>query len=117
MKFSRPRKKPLIVLLVKRTVLFFFFASIMIILLYIVGTVQEFMEITQRILLRLLVITSIFLSIAALYGSLLDVGFLIAKHRKQFILGIFSYLLLIAFGVGISIIASFLLVLIGGNIT
>jgi hypothetical protein len=81
-----------------------------------VGTVQEFMESTQIILLRFLVVMSIFLSIGALHGSLLDAGFLIIKHRKQSILGMISYLMLIIFGVSISIFASFLLVLAGGNI-
>lgn len=116
MKFRRPRKKPLIALLVKRTVFFFFFASIFIILLYAVGTVQDFMENTQIILLRLLVITGLFLSIAAVYGSLLNVGFLFIKRQKQFFLGIIPYLLLIVFGVSVSAAASFLLVIIGGNI-
>ncbi len=74
------------------------------------------MEITQIILLRLLVITSIFLSIAAVYGSLLDTGFLFIKHQKQFLLGIISYLLLIVFGIVIAVIAAFMLVLVGGNI-
>ncbi len=117
MKFTRPRKKPLIALLVKRTVFFFFFFSLLIILLYVVGTIQEFMESTQLILLRILVIMSIFLSIGALYGSILDAGFLIVKHQKQFLLGIILYLLMIIFGVSISLISSFLLVLVGGNIT
>jgi hypothetical protein len=116
MKFNRPRKKPLIALLVKRTVLFFFFASILLILLYVVGTIQDFMESTQIILLRLLAIMSIFLSIAALYGGLLDIGYFIIKHRRQSLLGILSYVLLIAFGVSISVITSFMLVLAGGNI-
>jgi hypothetical protein len=117
MKFSRPRKKPLIALLVKRTVLFFFFSSVMIILLYIVGTIQEFMESTQIILLRFLVIMSIFLAIGALYGGLLDAGFLIIKRQTQYLFGLFSYFLMIVIGIVISLIASFLLVLIGGNVT
>jgi hypothetical protein len=117
MKFSRPRKKPIIALLVKRTVLFFFFSSIIIILLYVVGTIQGFMESTQLILLRVLAIMSIFLSIGALYGGLLDVGFLFIKHRKQSFWGIISYLLMVLFGVTVSVIASFMLVLVGGNIS
>ena len=117
MKFNRPQKKPLIALMVKRTVFFFFIASLMIIFLYIVGTVQGFMETTQIILLRFLVIMGIFLSIGALYGSILDAGFIFIKHRRQFVLGIISYLLLIIFGVIISVIASFILVLAGGNIS
>jgi hypothetical protein len=116
MKFSRPRKKPLIALLVKRTVFFFFFFSLMIIMLYIVGTFQEFMESTQLILLRFLVVMSIFLSIGALYGSILDAGFFIIKRQRQFLLGIIFYFLMIIFGVCISLIASFLLVLVGGNV-
>jgi hypothetical protein len=89
----------------------------MIILLYVVGTIQEFMESTQLILLRFLVVMSIFLSIGALYGGILDVGFLFAKRRKQFLLGIISYLLLMILGISISLISSFLLVLVEGNIT
>jgi hypothetical protein len=87
----------------------------MIILLYVVGTMQEFMESTQIILLRFLVIMSIFISIGALYGSLLDVVFLFIKRQKQFFFGIIPYFLMIIFGLSVAVIASFLLVLVGGN--
>lgn len=117
MKFTRPQKKPLIALLVKRTVFFFFSFSLLITFLYIVGTIQGFMETTQTILLRLLVIMGIFLSIGALYGSIMDAGFILINHRRRFILGIISYLLLVMFGVTISVISSFILVLTGGNIS
>jgi hypothetical protein len=97
--------------------MFFFFSSLMIILLYVVGTIQEFMESTQLILLRFLMVMSIFLSIGALYGGLLDTGFFFAKRRKHFLWGIVLYFFMIIFGISISIVASFLLVLVGGNIS
>ena len=115
MKFSRPQKKPLVAILVKRTVFFFFSISLLTSFLYAVGTRQGFMEITQIILLRLLIIIGIFLSIGALYGGILDAGLIIFKGRRRYIMGIVSYLLLVIFGVAISLTASFILVLAGGN--
>lgn len=75
------------------------------------------METTQIILLRFLIVTGIFLAIAALYGSLLDAGLLFSKREKHFVLGVFFYLFLIVLGAIISAAAAFLLMLVGGNIT
>ncbi|QQO08148.1 hypothetical protein [Breznakiella homolactica] len=116
MKFSRPAKKSLILILVKRAVFFLLALCLITVFLYVIGTSQGFMDITQIILLRLSTIFAIFLAIGAAYGAILDASMVIRSKRSQYAGGTVVYLLLVVLGGIIAALAAFIIVLSGGNI-
>jgi hypothetical protein len=112
---SRPLKKPFIVILVKRAVLFFFFLCVLVVYLYGIGTVQEFMDRTQLLLLRLSVILGLSLGVGSIYGIILNVWFGLLHIKYRFFGGIGIYLVFGIFGAVIATLAAFIMVAAGGN--
>ncbi|MDR1597034.1 MAG: hypothetical protein LBR99_04945 [Treponema sp.] len=112
---SRPLKKPFIAILVKRAVLFFFFLCVLVVYLYSIGTVQEFMDRTQLLLLRLSVIFGLSLGVGSIYGIILNVW--VGFHNKKYrgLGGIGIYLVFGIFGAAIATLAAFIMVAAGGN--
>jgi len=60
MRFPRLLKEKLLILLISRTALFFFLMCLITIFLYIVGTVQDFIDSTQLFLLKFYCFLGIF---------------------------------------------------------
>jgi hypothetical protein len=115
MKAGEPKKKPFIVILVKRTSLFFFSLSALTVFLYAIGTAQEFMDSTQLLLLRILVILGLCLAMDSLYGAALNIWFFIQKRQFQFAGSSGLYLLSGVLGAAMAIAAAFIIVAAGGN--
>lgn len=114
MKISRPEKKPIIAILVKQTVSFFLGMCVLTIFLYGVGTAQGFMDITQRMLLRLALREGLFLGVGSGYGIMVDCWLLFCG-KFRYVSGIGVYMILGIFGIAVAALAAFILVVAGGN--
>ncbi|MDR2102241.1 MAG: hypothetical protein LBP43_06690 [Treponema sp.] len=87
----------------------------MTIFLYGIGTAQGFMDITQLMLLRLIIILGIFLGIGSVYGIILALWLIRRGLKFRYVGGIGGYLLLSLFGILTALIAAFIVVTAGGN--
>jgi hypothetical protein len=115
MKTAGLTKKPVIAILVKRTVLFFFFLSLLTVFLYAIGTAQEFMDRTQLLLLRILVILGLCLAMDSFYGVILNIWFFIHNRKIRFFGSSGIYFITGALGAVMAIAAAFIIVASGGN--
>jgi hypothetical protein len=115
MKISRPKKKPIIVILVKRTVFFFLTMCFLTLFLYGIGTAQEFMDITQLLLLHLAMLLGIFLAAASVYGMILDFWLVFHNRKFRYLYGAGAYLFLGLFGVLITVLTAFIMAAAEGN--
>jgi hypothetical protein len=115
MRISRPEKKTVIEILVKRTVIFFLGMCFLTIFLYGVGTAQGFMDITQLLILRLIIIFGLFLGVGSVYGIFLTLWLSRKGLKIRYIGGIGGYLFLGLFGILAALIAVFIVVTAGGN--
>jgi hypothetical protein len=115
MRISRPERKTVIEILVKRTVIFFFWMCLFTIFLYGIGTAQGFMDITQLLILRLIIIFGLFLGVGSVYGIILTLWLTRKGLKIRYIGGIGAYLFLVFFGILTSLAAAFILVTAGGN--
>jgi hypothetical protein len=113
--WSRPEKKPILALLVKRTVFFFFIMCVLTVFLYGIGTVREFMDTTQEVLLRLAAVFGFLLAVGAVYGIGVDLWFILYKGKYRFFLGVGGYAALGIFGILVAAAATFIVVISGGN--
>ncbi|MDR2631564.1 MAG: hypothetical protein LBC60_11645 [Spirochaetaceae bacterium] len=112
---SRPKKKPILAILVKRTVFFFFTMCIFTVFLYGIGTIQGFMDTTQHVLLRLSIILGFSLAVGSIYGILLDLWFIFRQGKRRFFWGIGGYIGMGMLGAAIAALATFIVVVSGGN--
>lgn len=115
MGISLPKKKSILVILVKRTVFFFFTMCVFTIFLYGIGTIQGFMDTTQQIMLRLIIIMGFSLAVGSIYGILLDLWLAFYEKKRRFFWGIGGYIGMGLFGAAIAAAATFIVVLSGGN--
>jgi hypothetical protein len=111
----RPQKKSILVLLVKRTVFFFFTMCVFTVFLYGIGTIQEFMDTTQQIMLRLSIILGFSLAVGSIYGILLDLWVFFYERNRRFLWGIGGYIGMGLFGAAIAAVATFIVVVSRGN--
>jgi hypothetical protein len=111
----RPEKKPVIAILVKRAILFFFFLCALTVFLYGIGTVQEFMDRTQLMLLGLSVLFGLSLAVGSIYGIALNFWLIFHNRRYRFFGGAGLYIVLGLFGAAIAALAAFIIVASGGN--
>jgi hypothetical protein len=116
MKLPNPLDSKLFPLLVKRTVLFFLIMCFISLFLYIIGTVQGFMDDTQLFLLRLGAGMSILLALSSLYGLVLDLALFFREKSLRFVRGAGVYAFLGVLGGVIAASASFIISASGGNI-
>jgi hypothetical protein len=116
MKLPKPPDSKLFPLLVNRAVVFFLIMCFISLFLYIIGTVQGFMDDTQLFLLRIGAGMSILLVLSSLYGLVLDLALFFRGKRPRFILGACAYALLGVLGGVIAVSASFIISASGGNI-
>jgi len=82
--------------------------------LYVLGTIQGFMDETQFILLRLAVVFGISLVVSSFFGILLDLAFLLKNRKLRYFGGIFLHVFFVFFGGSIIILASFINIISGG---
>ena len=114
--FSRNLKEKLLVILVNRTVLFLFLMCLLTLSLYVVGTVQGFIDSTQLALLRLYVVLGIFLAIISVFGMILALGRVLKTQKKRYLFRAGGYLFLVVFGMATVLAVMFIITVSGGNI-
>jgi hypothetical protein len=110
------RQKPLIALLIKRTVIFFFGLCVLSLFLYGVGTTQGFMDKTQFLLLRLIIVLGIFQGVGSVYGIICDIWLFCTQRLVSYLGGIGAYMLIGLCGIGIAAFAAFIVVVTRGNV-
>ena len=109
------QRKPTIFSVVKRGAFFFFLMCSAAVFLYILGTFQQFTDLTQRRLLRLAGFFGLFLSLNSLYGILMDFWFFFRKGRYRVLSDICLYAFLGLFGSLAAALTLFINVLAGGR--
>lgn len=102
--------------LVNRTVLFFLIMCLINLFLYIIGTVQGFMDDTQLFLLHLGFVLSILLVLSAVYGLALNLALFFHRKKIRFIRGACAYAFLGLLGGIIAALAGFIISVSSGNI-
>jgi hypothetical protein len=102
--------------LVNRTVLFFLAMCFINLFLYIIGTVQGFMDSIQLLLLRIAVVSSVLLTLSAFYGFALDLLLFFRGKKMRFILGLWGYAFSGLFGCAMAALAVFIITVSEGNI-
>jgi hypothetical protein len=115
MRFIRPEKKSITAILMKRGIVFLAVMLLLTGFLYAAGTAQGFTDQTQLLLLGLALTEGLALAAGALYGMVLSLWFLPRNRNRRAFLGAGAYLALGLFGMLISALAAFILVLAGGN--
>jgi hypothetical protein len=115
MSSPQPKDKPIIAILVKRAILFVLFLCVLTMFLYGIGTVQEFMDRTQLMLLRLSVIFGLSLAVGSIYGIALNCWLVFHNRNYRFFTGAGLYIVFGLFGALIATLAAFIIVATGGN--
>jgi hypothetical protein len=116
MRFIRPEKKTITAILMKRGVIFLAVMLLLTGFLYAAGTAQGFTDQTQLLLLGLALTEGLVLAMGALYGMVSHLWLFLRNRNRRVFLGIGAYIALGLFGMLISALAAFILVLAGGNI-
>ena len=98
MNFSRFPKDKLLPILVNRTAIFFFIMCLLTLSLYLAGTVQEFIDATQFVLLRCYAAFGIFLAIISASGIVIDLYRFLKTKKGRYILRAGGYGFFIIFG-------------------
>jgi len=115
MKFTRLSKEKLLYLLVNRLAIFFFLMCLLTSFLYAAGTVQDFTDSTQLLLLNLYFILGIFLTIASVSGLLLDFSRFSRTKKTRYLIRAGGYVFLVVFGIATVLAASAITAISGGN--
>lgn len=115
MNFSYYVKEKLLPILVNRTAIFFFLMCLLTLFLYVVGTVQGFIDSTQLALLRLYAVLGIFLTIASVYGAALALERLVKLKKNRYLLRAGGYFFLIVFGILSVLMVLLIIILSKGN--
>jgi hypothetical protein len=111
-----PRGKPLVIMMMKRLALFALFMCLLTLFLYVIGTRQGFMDLTQLSLLRLASGLGIFLAALSLYGTVFEALMVFRRRQYRFLWGLGGYLLTGIFGAGITAFSSFISAAARGNL-
>ncbi|MDR2078976.1 MAG: hypothetical protein LBP74_04560 [Treponema sp.] len=73
------------------------------------------MDTTQYVTLRLAIVMGFSLAVGSIYGILLDLWFIFRRKKYRFLWGIGGYISMGVFGVVIAALATFIVVISGGN--
>ena len=115
MKFARLSKEKLLYLLANRLAIFFFLLCLLTLFLYAAGTIQDFTDSTQLLLLNLHFILGIFLIAASISGLLLDLNRYTQTKKSRYLLRAGGYIFLVVFGVVTVLAASAITAISTGN--
>jgi hypothetical protein len=83
--------------------------------LYGIGTIQGFMNTTQQVMLRLAIILGFSLAVGSVYGIFLDFWFVFSQGKSRFLWGVGGYICMGLLGTIIAVVATFIVVISGGN--
>jgi hypothetical protein len=113
--FSPGNRDPGFLMILKRGALFFFLMSLLSALLYGLGTVKQFTDPTQALLLGLTAFFGLLLVISVVYGIIPDLALLFRHGGLLRIPALVFRLAMAAAGLILTCAAVFILVLAGGN--
>ena len=102
------------VIIANRIVLFFFLMCLFTGFLYVLGTIQGFMDDTQFILLWLARTLGIFLAASSLISTIMSFVFYLVNRKIRYLGGVLFYVFFGIFGAGLAIAASFIVIISGG---
>jgi hypothetical protein len=109
-------KRPFFCIFFRRAAVFFLCLCCFSLFLYAAGARQGFTDKTQLLLLRLSLNLGLVLSVSSVLGIFSCFPLLRRGPRLSLILGMGAYLCLCAFGLGVSLLASFIIAAAGGNL-
>ena len=101
-------------IITNRIALFFLLLCILSAFLYVLGTVQGFMDDTQFFLLGVVRIGGILLAVISIVTVILAFIFYFRNKSISYLSGVFLHLFLAIFGAGVSFAASFIVIISGG---
>ena len=114
-KFTRLSKEKFLYLLVSRLAIFFFLMCLLTLFLYVAGTIQDFTDSTQLLLLNLYFVLGIFLAAASVSGLVLDLNRFFRTKKTRYLLRAGGYIFLVVFSVVTVLAASAITAISGGN--
>jgi hypothetical protein len=103
-------------IIVNRLAIFFFLICLLTGFLYVLGTIQGFMDDTQFFLLRIAVVFGILLTVSSVLGFFIDLGFLLAKKKIRYLGIMVFYCFLGIFGGIIASASYFIMAISVGNV-
>jgi hypothetical protein len=115
MRIARPEKKNIAAILVKRGVIFLAAMLMLTVFLYAIGTIQGFTDQTQLLLLGLSLAEGLSLAAGSIYGIIFNLWFILRGGASRLLWGTGAYIALGLFGVLVTALSAFILVLAGGN--
>ena len=110
------RAKPLLSILVKWTVWANLSFDLITVVIYVVGSYRKASDGVQITLVRICLMASVLLIISSLYGLILDLYYMIRRHRPAYLRGIAGYLLTLTLGTLLALGAAFIISAVGGNL-
>jgi len=115
MVFTRFSKEKILPILINRAVLFLLIMCLLILFLYFAGTIQDFMDSTQFLLLNLYYVLGIFLTLTSFGGVILDLGRFLKAKKLRYLLRAGGYLSLVIFGTITVFFITAIIAISGGN--
>jgi hypothetical protein len=115
MRFTRPEKKTLVSILIKRGAVFLAVLLLLTVFLYIIGTIQGFTDQTQLLLLDFSLMGGLSLAAASIYGLISSLWLILRGPNRRPFFWAGAYIVLGVFGMVITALAAFILVLAEGN--
>lgn len=109
-----PIKKRLFIRFLQRAVLFLFLFLIALFILFVVGNIQNFLDASQIIILRLQIGVGTLLFLLAGFSILFEIYYGIILRQKRFFIRFIMNSLAAAFGLIIAIISAIILLLSAG---
>ena len=114
MAFYRTKEK-FIPILINRTVIFFFSMCLLTLAIYAAGTIQGFVDTTQRFLLSVYVVLGIFLTFTSIGGVAVNFGRFFKIRKVRYLLRAGGYMLLMIFGSVTVLAVMFIITVASGN--
>jgi hypothetical protein len=103
-------------IIINRLAVFFFLICFLTGFLYVLGTIQGFMDDTQLFLLKITAVLGTLLALSSVLGFFIDLGFLLVKKKIRYLGTMFFYCFLGIFGGIIASASYFVMVISAGNV-
>lgn len=108
--------KPLLGRLIKFTVLTVLALTLAVVILYVAGSYRNSPDEAQLVLVHIALALSLLLVISSVYGFLLNLYYAGRRLHAKYLLSAAGYILAIALGAAIALMAAFILGAVGGNL-
>ena len=108
--------KPLLAKLIKYAVWFILALDLLTVILYIIGSYQKASDASQITLVHTWLVLSLLMIISSVYGIILDLFYLVKRHKPAYLAGIAGYVLIIILGALFVLGAAFIIGAVKGNL-